>query len=616
MAARLLTSAAPVTARAPSPRIAHVDGLDGLRGLALAGVLAFHADGALPGGYLGVDLFFVLSGYLITSLLLREYADTGSIDIYGFWVRRCRRLMPALLSLMPAIAIYGRFFARPEDLQALRNEALASLAYVANWHAIFGDRSYWQLFAAPSPLEHTWSLSIEEQFYIVWPLVTMLVLRKRGPKLLLGVALLLAAASACAMLFYAAGDSSRAYLGTDTRMTPILLGAAFAMCLPPGRQLSPSRVRKLDLIGGLSALVLAVAWWRLGGTDPLLYRGGFWVTELCVLSLIACAVMGRQSLVARALSWRVLRWLGTISYGVYLWHWPVNVFLTSERAHVEGPTLQLVRILLTLGIALVSYYGLERPIRRHGLAFMRPHFTLPATVALTCFLIVRSTAARPGLVASSMPSIDTHASPAVSSDLVRYRILVFGDSTANSLGWGLRALHEKGVEVQLLGKDGCSMLSDNCNGPKWAEQVRELHPEATLVYVGGAFLHGFSVSGQWHTACRADWDAKFERNMTRRLRELGATGERIFAVTVPYPLGHWATPQYRAQVDCINGSLRRAAASVPAVRLVELPDRLCPQGVCRKELPGQGPIRPDGVHFSLAGAQDVGSWVLSRVRRP
>lgn len=604
-------------ARAPSSRIVHLTGLDGLRGLALAGVLLFHADGALPGGYLGVDLFFVLSGYLITALLLKERSDTGRIDLRAFWVRRFRRLMPALLALMPAIAVYGRFFARPEDQLALRNEALASLGYFANWYAIFGDRSYWQLFAAPSPLEHTWSLSIEEQFYVVWPLLTLLVLKRYGSRALLAVSLVLGLASAGAMLLvFSEGNSSRAYLGTDTRMTAILLGAAFAILMPPGTQLAARRVRQLDWLGVASALGLGVAWCRLSGTDPLLYRGGFWLTELGVLVLIACAVMGRESFVARALSWRPLTFLGTLSYGVYLWHWPVNVFLTAERTALDGIVLQALRLSITFAIALVSYHLLERPIRKHGFTFMQSHLTLPATAALACFFMVRPTGPRAEPVSSSLLSIDTHSRAELSSDLARYRVVVFGDSTANSLGWGLRSLHEKGLEVQLLGKDGCHMLSDTCDGQHWADKVRELHADATLVYVGGAFLHGVSVGGKWRTACYTHWNAKFESNLTQRLRELGATDRRIFAVTVPYPEGRWGTPQYRAQVDCINTSLRKAAAATPAVRVIELPEHLCPKGTCRQELADKTVIRPDGIHFSLAGAQDSAGWVLDRVRRP
>ena len=596
----------------PTHRVRHLPALDGLRGLGLLGVLLFHADGLLPGGYLGVDLFFVLSGYLITSLLLAEHRETGRIDLYGFWVRRCRRLFPALLALMPAVAAYGWFLARPEELHTLRSQAIASLGYFANWLAILDHRSYWQLFAAPSPLEHTWSLSIEEQFYVVWPLLVMLILRRHGTRVVLALSVLLTLLSMGAMvLVFSAGATSRAYLGTDTRMAGILAGAALATLVSPNSSLPAVFARWLDWIGAAVVLGLVVAWCKLDGTSPFLYHGGFWLTELGVLVLILCAVLDRKSIVARALSVRPLVWLGTVSYGVYLWHWPVNVLLTPERTQLHGATLQLLRFTLSFGVAIVSYRFIERPIRRNGVPFGRPQYLVPAAIMLALFLIVRATYARGSTRAEPSRAI----SGASGLESVRYRVVVFGDSTANSLGWGLRGLHEKGMAVELLGKDGCTMLGDLCNGEQWAERVRALRPDATLVYLAGAFLHGFGVDGNWHTACHADWDAKFERSLTRRLHELEEAQARLFVVTAPYPVGRWDTQEYRTQIDCINASLRRVARTAPSARILDVHERLCPRGLCQRELPGKGPVRPDGVHFSLAGAEDVARWVLDQIQR-
>ena len=217
----------------PRSTFRHLPALDGLRGLALLGVLLFHAGGALTGGYLGVDLFFVLSGFLITSLLLAEHHATGRIALGAFWTRRARRLLPALRALMPAVALYGRYLARPEELHALRADALATLAYVANWRAIVSHHSYWDLFTSPSPLEHMWSLSIEEQFYLVWPLLvggllaTPLAARRGPARALLTTVVFLALASvATTTLIYSSEATSRVYLGTDTRAAGILAGAA------------------------------------------------------------------------------------------------------------------------------------------------------------------------------------------------------------------------------------------------------------------------------------------------------------------------------------------------------------------------------------------------------
>jgi hypothetical protein len=396
-------------------------------------------------------------------------------------------------------------------------------------------------------------------------------------------------------------------------MGGILAGAALATWLTPGRSFRVGTVRVLDTLGALAAVGIGVAWFRLDGTKPFLYHGGFWLTELGALALITCATLGDRSLVARALALRPITLVGTVSYGVYLWHWPVNVFLTPERVHLHGFTLHALRFAITFAIAIASYRFFERPIRRHGLPFGRAQYIVPAAVALSVFLVVRATYARDQATPIVIPDPVPDAMP--SPESVRYRVAVFGDSTANSLGWGLRGLHVQGLAVDLKGKDGCTMLGDTCGGAHWAEHARELRPDVILVHLGGAFLHGFNAGGHWHTACMADWDRDFQRVLTERLRDLQAGTGRVFAVTSPYPLGEWDTPAYRAQVDCINTSIRHAAQAVPGVRLLDLGAHLCPAGVCQQDLPGQEePIRPDGVHFSLSGAHELSRWALAQIQ--
>lgn len=606
-----------MSSAASHPRLRHVPGLDGLRGLALLGVLAFHADGALTGGYLGVDLFFVLSGYLITSLLLAEQRDTGRIALGAFWVRRARRLFPALLSLMPVVAIYGRYFAKSEELRHVRSQALAALAYVANWQAIYQHRSYWELFSAPSPLEHTWSLSIEEQFYVVWPLLVAVVLRKGSPRLLLGISFALAALSMFVMVhWFDPGDSTRVYLGTDARMSGIVLGAAFATLVSPERVFSTRTVRWLDGAGLLAALGMGVAWCTLRGSEPFLYRGGFWLTELGALLLIACALCGERSFVARALSVRPLIWLGTVSYGVYLWHWPVNVFLSVERTHLHGLPLHALRFALTFAIALLSFRYLEQPIRRRGVPFQRPLLIVPTAVALSVFLVVHATYAD----GRGKPPEGTSLLSLTPADQVTYRIAIVGDSTANTLGWTLRGLFRPGLAVELLGKDGCNMLEDTCQGEHWVEQVRTLKPDATVVYIAGVFLYGFHVRGDYHTACHADWQAKLEHVLTRRLAELRAEPTRVFVATVPYPAGPYENSsadrrEFHEKTDCINAVIQRSATAVPGVRVLDVAARLCPRGTCQQDVGAGEPVRPDGVHFSVEGARAFGRWAHTEIRR-
>ncbi len=349
----------------------HVDALDGLRGLAVAGVLLFHG-GHLTGGYLGVDLFFVLSGFLITSLLLVEGRDREHIALGSFWARRARRLLPALGGLIVGVAVYCVVFAQPSELSRIRGDAFATVAYVANWHSIATGTDYWALFRTPSPLEHTWSLAIEEQFYLVWPLVFVGLLawwKRRTPQAVLVVALVGAVASTLLMVaLYSPSDASRVYYGTDTRATGILLGAALAALLAirgPARS-HTARVT-IEVAGWVGFVVLALAWTQLSGESETLYRGGFLVCGLAAILVIATAVHPNRLLLGSALGFRPLCLLGIISYGLYLWHWPVDLVLDADRTGIDGWPLFAVQTAVAIGIAVVSYRWLERPIRRGAL---------------------------------------------------------------------------------------------------------------------------------------------------------------------------------------------------------------------------------------------------------
>ncbi|HEY5014416.1 MAG TPA: acyltransferase, partial [Acidimicrobiia bacterium] len=247
--------------------------------MAVAGVLLFHG-GHLTGGYLGVDFFFTLSGFLITSLLLAESSRTGSVGLGGFWARRARRLLPALTVLLVGVAVYSIALAKPSELAQIRGDAFGTLGYVANWHQIFAHQSYFALFTAPSPLNHTWSLAIEEQFYVIWPLIFVALLARFArstPKAVLATSLALAGVSSVVMIvLYNPADTNRVYFGTDTRAAAILFGAALAAFLAIH---GPARTRAariaVECTGLVGAVVLALAWTRLDGQSSTLYRGGF-----------------------------------------------------------------------------------------------------------------------------------------------------------------------------------------------------------------------------------------------------------------------------------------------------------------------------------------------------
>ena len=391
--ARSLPSPARETASNGGRRLTYQPALDGIRALAVSAVLAFHGGLAWArGGFLGVDAFFVLSGYLITSLLLNEWQATGRINLTGFWARRARRLLPAIFLVMVGIAVYAVVFAAPPEMANLRGDALATLSGVANWRPLFVDHVYY------TPLRHTWSLAIEQQWYLFWPFVVIALLRLRGgsPRVLLGVAIALAAASALLMawLHEPGTEPSRAYYGTDTRAQSLLVGGALAILFS---QIGPVRgtLRGLTLqsAGLACAVAVGFAWLTLSINDAFLYHGGFLLLALGVGVVIAAAAQPKAGPLGRVLSLPPLRSLGIISYGVYLWHWPIFFVLTTPRTHLEGYTLFAVRVALTLLISVISYNVVEAPFRHGAFRSWRVSWALaPAgamSLAVCVFLLTR-----------------------------------------------------------------------------------------------------------------------------------------------------------------------------------------------------------------------------------
>ena len=351
----------------------YLPGLDGLRGVAVAAVLLFHADLEwAAGGHLGVSTFFTLSGFLITGLLLLERDVTGRISLGGFWARRARRLVPAMLLAFGLIAVVVALIDEPLP-SGLIGDAIGSATWSANWRFIVDERSYGDLFASPSPFQHFWSLAVEEQFYVAFPLlVTGISAARSGVqrRWILGAVLVVAVVASSVQLavLHDGGDAvARAYYGTDARVAEILTGALLAVVL-----VAPSGLRQLSSAGraavgtlGLGGLAgLALAYVQLGDRDPALYRGGFLAVALCSASVIAAACDG-ESLVGRALASEPLVWLGKISYGVYLFHWPIYIFLDEDTTELSGLNLFVVRAMVTLALAGVSYALVESPIR-HG----------------------------------------------------------------------------------------------------------------------------------------------------------------------------------------------------------------------------------------------------------
>jgi len=412
----------------------YLPGLDGLRALAVTAVIAYHLGyGWAQGGLLGVGVFFTLSGYLITDILVGQFAASGRVRLGDFWLRRARRLLPALFVMLAVVTVWVNAFNRA-FVPGYRGDVIASGLYVNNWWYIFQHDSYYSRFAPPAPLDHLWSLAVEEQFYLVWPWVVLAMvllagwlMKRRRVRLLgpgthvggtadggaaastpatatsaaasgraggtdflssrarwamAGVALVLAAASAIemAMLYHPGYDPTRVYEGTDTRAFGLLIGAAVAMVYPTrrgGRTLSAGPRRLLDAAGLAGLAVVIVLVWRTDQYSPFMFQGGLELLSVAT-ALVVAAVATPGGLLGRALGWTPMRWIGVRSYGIYLWHYPIIV-LTAAAGTVGTPVSAVravVLVAVTVAIAAASWRFVEEPIRRGS--YRR---TAPATIA-------------------------------------------------------------------------------------------------------------------------------------------------------------------------------------------------------------------------------------------
>lgn len=345
-----------------------------MRALAVASVFAYHADIAwASGGFLGVDVFFVISGFLITALLLAEWRRDKWLDVVAFWKRRALRLLPALLVLLVAAWVVVPFLAA-DQAGRLRGDVRAALAYVSNWRLILEHQSYFEATGRPPLLQHLWSLAVEEQFYLVWPVLLWMGLgiRRKGRRLFWFI-LALAAGSAglMAALYHPGTDPSRVYYGTDTRAAAILLGAALACIWNPARLTArphPAGRALLGVAGGAALAGLAWCFTSLNQFSAGLYRGGFLGVAALAAVLVAVAAHPGTPVVNRVLGARPLVWLGKRSYGIYLFYWPV---LMLTRAYydvpVYGNALLALRAAITVSLAALSYRFVEQPIRTGAL---------------------------------------------------------------------------------------------------------------------------------------------------------------------------------------------------------------------------------------------------------
>jgi peptidoglycan/LPS O-acetylase OafA/YrhL len=637
----------------PGPRLPRAPGLDGLRALAILVVMAFHSGFSwIPGGFYGVDCFFVLSGFLITSLLIVEVRRSGTIRLGRFWARRARRLLPALFFLVAVLGLVRAVLPHLIDWTDPVPDALASLFYVANWHFIATGSGYFAASSAQSPLLHTWSLAIEEQFYLVWPMVVLVVLcgfpRRHGRHRavdgerrlqVLGVVSAVGALASAAWMWWltdAGASIERTYYGTDTRAQALLVGAVAAVLLAR-HQARTTAVRRFGAVLAVAGVAASVAIWHLvPETSWLAFRGGFLLVSLAAVGVVAGVVLSPAGPVARGLALRPVRYVGQISYAAYLWYWPVILVLSTQRLHVGEWGLFACRVAVTLALAALSSKFVEMPIRRGGLPGWRALVGAPAAAGTALLLVVVSSGFQPVAQASTPVPLQGGAPSAGA-----VRVLLVGDSMAGSLGATLAPYAAKrGIDLINEGHPGCGITTDaeyalllyhsTPGAPcrlgdssalldAWRQYVDEYRPQVVL-YLARIDMFNQIHDGQWTSIEESGFDRYLSDQLRLGLQVLGSRGARVVLMTSPYynvtADGVVDVPEDTpGRVVRYDRILRQAAKDAPGATVFPLGTVVDPGQTYRGTVEGVSMRCSDFVHLSVTAGKVIAPALLPVLER-
>jgi len=637
-------TADPTPAPAPEQRGprnfgGYVGAFDGMRGIGLVAVLLYHGGYTiLPGAYFSISMFFTLSGFLITMLMIRELARTDRVALGAFWLRRARRLLPAALVTLLGVLLLRRYFDTIQPAR-LRGDVLAALAYVENWWLIHTGQAYGAIFAAGSPVQHFWSLAIEEQYYLVFPLLMLGLHRLIKHHLRIAAVLAALTAASFAYAWHLSPNLDRAYYNTFSRASEILCGivAAFLVAHFDGDRGARTR-RTIDVLGIAAIAGMAWLWFSIDLHDPFVFRGGTLLNSVftCVV-IVACLQPG---IVTRFLTVTPWRKFGGISYGVYLVHWPIFLILTPVRLGLGHNATFAVRVAVTLAVALAIYFGFENPIRRGTMLPGRRFFVV---IAAATALVIGIAVAMPN---SDAAVVDLSSSSPVASQLQDlktakpiagdHRVLVVGDSMSWSVFVGLDEWGKQhGVQFGRYSALGCGV-----GGPgtlnylglvrqtfpdcaQWqhdlGDAVRAFRPDTVLVVVGLADISPRRFpDGRFHNIGDAVYDARLTTRIQSTARVLTSTGARlrwvVFPhVNIPFSSGGTGNPPFvendPKRMDALNALVTKALADIPNAEMVDL------AGYMQQRNGGEldPAFRPDGAHLSSAGTQEVARWLGPRL---
>ncbi|WP_018155767.1 acyltransferase family protein [Demetria terragena] len=643
----------------PKTHYPYAPGLDGLRGILMAAFMAYHFGAtALEGMWIGINCFFVLSGFLLTRLLVEEREQWGSISAWEFYKKRGRRLLPGLFAFLSVITAYCVFFAPEQQRHRFGGDILTTLGFVTNWNLIAQEDLYFGDRLLASPLRHAWTLSIEEQFYVLLPAVVLglYLLRRRSHRV---VFLIGAAIAATAWTAHVAGSVTdnfgRLYYGTDTRVSSLLIGAALGVALGWRRRQGVPAVASrpsLQIAGWASAAVLIWMFLTVEAYSPWMWeKGGVVVSSVAAAVLVAALSGAQRTPLTRVFDWPIAAQFGKLSYGLYLWHWPVILWLGANGGIGSPLVTGLLAFAITTGMAYVSYRFIEEPVLRHGVRGLLPRLRRPVVavvVPAVCLTLISSTVLLPTptnaqVTASSSASLP----PKLVSDQPGYQagepdsFAVLGDSLPWYLMERFPTRQFPGIQPVNLAREGCDLIDRpmvSVYGTKdqhavclgdWPQRLKESQTSTLLVF-GSPVLAAPHVmtDGQTKSIGDPEFDQLLTSSLTRiatRARRAGV--EQINLVNVPcrefgqdrfsdlYQRIQKRTPGYIEEFEQptkINRVLESWVKDTPDAKLIDLHSASCEEG---NYVPTKNdiPLFNDTLHYSPEATPMMVRWLLGQV---
>ena len=635
----------------PNPRYA---AMDGYRGLFVLLVVAYHFGvTGLVGGWVGINHFFVFSGFLIARILIKERQRHGDIDILGFYRRRAQRVLPAMFALVAVVLLHTALFEQAQQKKQFAGDALATLGFFLNWRLISRDDAYFDQFGNPSPLRHAWTLSVEEQFYVVVPFLVLAVVmltRKRLARF--GLVMMLACVSAwwtAHLGYHSFEDQARLYYGTDTRAQALLVGVAFGFLFgvdDAGRgPRLPSR-RVSQALGTLGAVISISAVFLLDAETSWVYnKGGVLVFALGASLMGWSSIDPRGLLINRIFGWGPLAFVGRISYGLYLYHWPVHLWLhvPGAPALIEG----LVQFAVAFALAVLSFRYLEAPVLSRGVKGLLPRAGFGARRAVAigsaALLFVASFTlwqTKVVGVPDDVPPLVSGAEPYAARAGAHHPVAVVGDSVGSSLAQGFTSEVYPDLRLDDSTMLGCDLVPapivhegrqnpESAHCAAWREGAQQRFEKAgdrTMVLVGDAhFLTTHRIDGRAAEPRTAGGAAAIELALDDWQRRARAAGvQRTVVVNLPcrridadklHPSLRFFADQGSSDASVVwaNDVMARWVAAHPGTQLADLHTRLCSGGF-RPVVNGVA-LYQDTLHFSDRGAAMVWTWLAPIVQR-